>query len=90
MSDKYPHQTNYVYCSNNPIRIIDPNGEEEWDLAKDGTMTKRKDGRTDVDIVHGTDKKGNAVSSEFEKGTINIKKGGGRYKDENNKSAYTK
>ena len=26
MSDKYPHQSNYVYCRNNPIRLIDPNG----------------------------------------------------------------
>ena len=89
MSDKYPHQSNYVYCSNNPIKIIDPHGEDEWDLAQDGTMAKRKDGRTDVDIVHGTDKEGNAVSAEFEKGTINIKRGGGKYKDGYNKILYT-
>jgi len=25
---KYAHQSNYVYCSDNPIRMIDPNGEE--------------------------------------------------------------
>ena len=30
MAGKYPHQSNYVYCSNNPIRIIDPNGEDEY------------------------------------------------------------
>ena len=30
MSDKYPHQSNYVYCSNNPIKVIDPNGEDEY------------------------------------------------------------
>ena len=28
MAGKYPYQSNYVYCSNNPISIIDPNGEE--------------------------------------------------------------
>ena len=27
MSGKYPHQSNYVYCSNNPIVLVDPNGE---------------------------------------------------------------
>ena len=32
MAAKYPHQSNYVYCSNNPIRIIDPNGEDEWEV----------------------------------------------------------
>ncbi len=36
MSDKYPHQSNYVYCSNNPIRLVDPNGEDEWEVNKSG------------------------------------------------------
>ena len=27
MSDKYPHQSSYVYCRNNPITLFDPNGE---------------------------------------------------------------
>ncbi|MBP5664266.1 MAG: hypothetical protein J6X16_08355 [Bacteroidales bacterium] len=39
MSDKYPHQSNYVYCSNNPIRITDPNGEDEWEVDKKGNIT---------------------------------------------------
>ena len=38
MSGKYPHQSNYVYCSNNPLKVIDPNGEDEWELARDGTL----------------------------------------------------
>jgi len=67
---KYPHQTNYVYCSNNPIRIIDPDGRDEWDLMKDGVMKRRENGRTDIDIVHAVDAKGNNVSSEFKAGTI--------------------
>ena len=29
---KYPHQSNYVYCSNNPLKVIDPNGEDEWEI----------------------------------------------------------
>ena len=29
MADKYPHQSNYVYCSNNPIVLIDPNGTKD-------------------------------------------------------------
>ncbi len=39
MAGKYPHQSNYVYCSNNPIRIIDPNGEDEWEVDKKGNIT---------------------------------------------------
>jgi len=27
MSDKYPSMSPYVYCANNPIKLVDPNGE---------------------------------------------------------------
>ena len=36
MSDKFPHQSNYVYCSNNPIKVVDPNGEDEWEVNESG------------------------------------------------------
>ena len=38
MASKYPHQSNYVYCSNNPIKVIDPNGEDEWEINKQGKI----------------------------------------------------
>ncbi len=71
MAGKYPHHSNYVYCSNNPIKVIDPNGEDEWDLARDGTLTKRENGRTDVDIVYATDKNGKEISRYYKAGSIN-------------------
>ena len=34
MASKYPHQSNYVYCANNPVKFIDPNGME-WETPED-------------------------------------------------------
>ena len=28
MSDKYPSLSPYVYCADNPVKLVDPNGEE--------------------------------------------------------------
>ena len=30
MSDKYPSLSPYVYCADNPIKLVDPNGEDVW------------------------------------------------------------
>ena len=39
MSAKYPHQSNYVYCSDNPIILIDPNGKDEYEFDGNGNLT---------------------------------------------------
>ena len=31
MSDKYPSLSPYTYCANNPVKLVDPNGEEIGD-----------------------------------------------------------
>ena len=67
MSDKYPYQSNYVYCSNNPLKVIDPNGEDEWDIDEKGNLKKTKDNK-DIDILHSTKTR---QSMEFPVGTIN-------------------
>ncbi|MDR1846712.1 MAG: DUF5675 family protein [Bacteroidales bacterium] len=40
MFAKYPHISNYSYCSNNPVMKIDPDGRDEWELnTKTGQFT---------------------------------------------------
>ncbi len=39
MSDKYPSLSPYVYCANNPVKLVDPNGEE-WYVNQDGNIVE--------------------------------------------------
>ena len=38
MSDKYPSLSPYVYCANNPIKLVDPDGEEIWKPDIEGNL----------------------------------------------------
>ena len=52
MADKYPSMSPYTYCANNPIKMVDPNGEEiviEWK----GSQYQYMDGN--LILVEGTE-----------------------------------
>jgi hypothetical protein len=71
MSDKYPYQSGYVYCGNNPIKVIDPNGEDEWEFDECGVL-KNVIVNNDVDVVHIVNENGAriATSERFTYGTL--------------------
>ena len=75
MSDKYPHVTNYVYCSNNPVMVVDPDGRDEWEVNAAGQIKHINDTPESKkhDAFYIVDENGNRVENkflEFNKGTV--------------------
>ncbi len=80
MVDKYPNLSNFVYCSNNPLKIIDPNGMWEWDAAGN-LVAQSNDNSYTLATFLGTSQK-NAMTIlarsgvyANQKGILNLKEG---------------
>ncbi|MPL99081.1 hypothetical protein SDC9_45296 [bioreactor metagenome] len=75
MSDKYPHVTNYIYCSNNPVMVVDPDGRDEYGLdVNTGRLSylNQKEGK---DVIHqGTFGKNNTFVRNGKESLDNISK----------------
>ena len=56
MSDKYPSLSPYTYCADNPVRVVDPNGEEIGDYFSMSGRYLGSDGKNDDKIYFVSNK----------------------------------
>ena len=62
MSDKYPGVSPYVYCANNPVRLVDPDGESFSEFDENGNYLRTIKDNWWHNLWHG--RKGRIVDGE--------------------------
>ena len=76
MADKYPSLSPYAYCAWNPIKLVDPDGRDVWEIDRNGRVIDRIEDKTQ-DAFHIVEKNENGkyqrvdnLSIRFDYGTI--------------------
>lgn len=49
LADKYPSISPYAYCAWNPVRLVDPDGRDVWEINKSGELIWKN--RSDTDKI---------------------------------------
>ena len=72
MEMDYPWVSTYTHTKNNPLRYVDPDGNDEWDINEEGIVVKHTT-TTKHDAFFITDKKGKRIDGKslfFKYGTV--------------------
>ena len=71
MADKYPSISPYAYCAWNPMKLVDIDGRDWYDLYDDGTLVKNKEKSKEYqnsDVIWSVGNK--TLSEKFSLGTL--------------------
>ena len=71
MADKYPSISPYAYCAWNPVKLVDPDGRDIWQLDNQGNIVGWIE-NSEFDQLQIVDEDGNVLCSsvEYDIGTI--------------------
>ena len=78
MAEKYPSLSPYVYCADNPVKLVDPNGEEVWKPDIEGNLFAEEGDNKEslADFLHcSIDEAGSLLSEQGYNSNENIKDG---------------
>ena len=97
MADKYPGISPYAYCAWNPVKLVDPDGRDVWEVSEDGHVTKNSDegGKKKQTIIYANGSTATLRGSQYHTvmSDLEDKKGesnsiSSSYGNENMQSAY--
>ena len=68
MADKYPSLSPYAYCAWNPVKLVDPDGRDVWEVDTKGNITcKEKSNKHYLYSINEQGKRSNFVELSDEK-----------------------
>ena len=64
MADKYPSISPYAYCAWNPVKLIDPDGRDIWEIDRKGNVTWKA--QSDKTTIYAVNKQGERIGASVD------------------------
>ena len=64
MADKYPSISPYAYCAWNPVKLVDPDGRDIWEIDRKGNVKWKE--QSDKTIIYAVNKQGKRTGASVD------------------------